>query len=428
MNRWRQLTRNRLLDIGVFTVALIIVFQTARMLPTRIHEDDFAYFYLPSKMLLQGENPYSTSLSAAGQPYGFATSERIRTGTNPPLLLWLFAPLARLRIETAFYAWFGVELASLCGVLWLTRHLLGSRFSPRGWRLFYAGVLCMRPLYRHFEYSQAQLVIALMVLAAFAWHRAGKYSAACLSITMAGLLKLFPIVLLPWFIWRSGGDVIRKICRTIAVCVVIMVTIWLTNVALWHEFLTRGMKVITAAAINHTFNCSLPSLVINLGQQAFGFSISSPAGRAWCALGTILGLAAIGACYLLCFAKVHDPMAEFCLLNAAMLLAGVVCWGHYLVILVFPVAVAIAWVLREPTGRRLLFLGITILLLNSVDLGANPGLGSYPALRLWANYAPLGGMCTLIALVVAESGQTGWRAFFAEPPPPTAIDEEPCGE
>jgi len=205
--------------------------------------------------------------------------------------------------------------------------------------------------------------------------------------------------------------------------VVIVVTLWLSGFGLWHDFATLAMKVITAAAINHTFNCSLPSFIINFGQQAFGFSTSSPTGHAWYTLGMVLGLFVIGVCYIICFGRVRDPIAEFCLLNPVMLLGGLVCWGHYLVILVFPAAVAVTWTLRQPSWQRLLFLGITILLLNSVDLGTNPVLGPYPTFRLLANYAPLAGMCMLIAFFVRESGRTGWRAFFAETGNSTAVGD-----
>ena len=414
MDRWRHLMQNRLLDAGVFFIALLFVVKIAAVLPSRVYQDDFAYFYLPSKMVLQGENPYTTPLGTFGKQYGFPSSERVPTGSNPPPLLWLFAPVALLEARTGFWVWVAVQAASLCLVLWLTRRLLCIQMSARAWRLFCAGVLCAQPLFYHFAYSQVQLVVALIVLTAFAWHRVGRHTAACLAITAAGFLKLFPFALLPWFVWRSRGGIRQKTGRVIVIAVAMAVAVWLTGFRLWSDFVTQATKIIAAADIDHTFNCSLPSFVANLGRLVFSFSVSSATGHVWYMAGMISGLVLLGAGYLMCLGRVRSQMAEFCLLNAIVLTGGVVCWGHYLVMLIFPTAVAVAWVVKHPSVRRCVWLCLTLLLLDSVDLVANPVFSPYPCLRFLMNYVPLGGLCMLIIFFVKESSHADWPAFFAE--------------
>jgi len=414
MDRWRQLRQNRLLDAGVFFIALLFVVKIAAVLPSRVYQDDFAYFYLPGKMLLQGENPYTTSLRTIEKQYGFPSSERIPTAASPPPLLWLFAPVALLEVRTGFFAWVAVQSISLCWVFLLTRRLLDAQMSPRVWRLFCAGVLSTQPLFYHFAYSQVQLIVALIVLTAFAWHRVGKHTAACLAVTAAGFLKLFPFALLPWFVWRSRGGIRQKTGRVIVIAVAVAVTIWLTGFGLWDDFMTHGMKVVAAAAIDHTFNCSLPSFVTNLGRLVFSFSVSSATGHVWYRAGMISGLVLLGAGYVMCLGRVRSQMAEFCLLNAIVLAGDLVCWGHYLIMLIFPTAVAVAWVVKHPSVRRCVWLCLTLLLLNSVDLVTNPVFSPYPCLRFLANYVPLGGLCMLIIFFVKESSHADWPAFFAE--------------
>src|ERR1051325_10460978 len=202
MSRWNRVLRSPVLDAVAVLFAVVQVTLIAQMLPLRMFSYDFNNYYVSSRLLLEGQNPYRTPLAARAKVYGFEHSEMIAVATNPPLLLWLFAPLTILSPRTAFWVWVAVETASLAIILWLTKRLLKDRLTPRGWRFVYAGSLASAPVLWHFAYGPIELLIAAVLLAAHKWNKDGKYIGACVAVLLAGMMKIYPLMLLPWFIWR----------------------------------------------------------------------------------------------------------------------------------------------------------------------------------------------------------------------------------
>ena len=92
--------------------------------------------------------------------HGFSFQEDVPVVTNPPTLVWLFAPLARLAPATAFGAWVAVQGICLVAILRFTRELLGNQFSARGWRLVYAATIYSAAVYWQFFYAQWHLLLA----------------------------------------------------------------------------------------------------------------------------------------------------------------------------------------------------------------------------------------------------------------------------
>ena len=94
--------RSSVLDVGVVLIALVHVVWIALLLPSRTFTHDFNHSYISSRLLLEGHNPYRTPLASESEKYGFVHTETIPVATNPPLLLWLFAPLTMLPPRPAF--------------------------------------------------------------------------------------------------------------------------------------------------------------------------------------------------------------------------------------------------------------------------------------------------------------------------------------
>ena len=172
MTWWRRAARNRLLDVGAVVIALLHAVAIARMLPSRVFDFDFNHDYVSGLMLLRGQNPYTTSHGPLCAQYGFAFQESyLRTSTYPPSILWLFAPLALLPPRAAFAVWVAAQAGGLGVILWLTRRLLGGRLSARGWRFVCCAALASTAVYWHFFGSNAELILAAVVLAGYAGRR-----------------------------------------------------------------------------------------------------------------------------------------------------------------------------------------------------------------------------------------------------------------
>jgi len=205
MNWLRRLATYRLLDVGAILVTVSVVVLWAMILPPRWVDSDFNNLYLSGRMLLEGQNPYTTSLRDMSQALGFHFVARIPIAGYPPSFLYVFAVLATLPPRVAFVTWLALEIGSLILVLQLTRWLLGGKLSARGWLFVSTLTIISRTVSYNLYFSQVQLMLAAFVLAAYAAHRAGRHGWACLVVSAAGILKFHPFVLLPWFAWSGGG-------------------------------------------------------------------------------------------------------------------------------------------------------------------------------------------------------------------------------
>lgn len=382
--RW---TQNRLLDFATVLFAVVGVARLALVLPARATQNDFAHYYVTSHLVLEGRNPYGVPLAPLYAARGLVYQEEVAVATNPPTLLWLFAPLGLLPARAAFWVWTMIQAASLAVILVLTRRLLRERLSARGWRFVVAGTLASAPVYWHFVYAQWQLPLAALVLAAFAWQAAGKHTLACLTVSAAALVKLYPAVLLPWFVWRSGRLWARNAAMTFVFAAAVVAV---TGVDRWADFFAHGLPPLTEHAVNHSFIYTVPALVANLGH----------ATPTWWVAGVAMGAALIAGSYVACWRMRGDVVAQFCLLSVAMLAGVFKAEGHYLVFMIFPVAVAC--VAAGRSLARCLWVACVIALLNCLATVEWPWLDRHLMLKVLANNLPLYGLLGLVAFFAAE--------------------------
>ena len=387
MDWLRRLGHSRWLDVGAALVAVFSGVCIALLLPGRARHYDFAHYYVARQLLFGSPNPYTASLAQLYAQHGLASDDPVPHLTEPPTMLWLFAPLESLPLGAAFGVWVGLEIASLVAVLWLTRRLLEGRLSARGWRFVCAGTLASASLYHHFYFSQIQLLLAALLLAAYAWQQRGKHWTACLTVTVAGLLKLFPFVLLPWFVWRSEGGVKARVGKAATVIMVTAVCFWLTGSSRWVDFLRDAMPIITDNAKRSVGSFGIASFAAK-----FGGGMQT--------IGSVAGLALVAASYWRCAWSDGDREAEFCLLSVAMLAGGLVVRPHYLVFLIFPMAVAAVRIGTARSLPRIVLYALLVLWLNNVDTRTTPFLHGHPGLEALVNYWPLYAMLALWFLFI----------------------------
>jgi hypothetical protein len=354
-------------------------------------------------MLLEGQNPYTTSIEATSHALGLNYSGDIPIATYPPAFLWIFAALAALPPRAAFAVWVALELICLVVILWLTRRVLGERLSARGWLFVVALATTSRPLSYNLFYSQPQLLLAALVLAGYAAHRAGRYGWACAAVSAAGMVKLYPFVLVPWFIWSGGGGVRGRCGRLIGVIGFAAAVVVATGPGLWRDFFRYGMPAIAKwEEAGRTFQFSLPALLANLGNVLDRFHSSPEARQWWWFVGTLAGVGVFAAAYGICLTKRRDREAQFCLLCTAMLIGTVTVQGHYFVFLAFPLTVAALRIAAKPTARQITWLILVVLAFNCVDPPDSPLLRRHMVLYLLVSDLPLYGLLTLAGFLWRE--------------------------
>jgi len=405
--RLRRLAGSHWLEIvaAVWAGCAVARFGFLLMVPGQIAASDFAHYYVAGRLLLEKMNPYAGSLATSYARFGlvFEGNPLLITPPNPPLFIWLFAPLTMLPVTVAYAVWQVVQLGCLFVILILTRRLLGERLSPRGWRFVWAVTVATTPMYWHFLLGQTQLLLTAMLLAALVWQRAGRDTAAVLMVLAAGLLKIFPLALLPWFVWRGAGPWRARWGRAGLAMGVGAVVVWATHGPWWVDFFEKQGAVVAGNLVGRTFNITVPSLVANVG---VALTTASAAGQLWSRIGLVTGMLLIAGAYGLCWRAPRSRELEFSFLCAAVLAGSPTTWGHYFVCLIFPLALLAARVKEHPLPWRLVGYGLILALLNNLAHGdylLRPEEGSG---RLWArmliNYVPLAGLLGLVLFLAWE--------------------------
>ena len=382
MDWLRRLGRSRLWDLGAVVIALLGLIHLVMALPERMRKEDFSHYYVAHQLVFDTDNPYTYPVVPLYEQHGLAGEGALPHITDPPTILWLFSWLGFLPLPVAFGLCVGVEVLSLILVLWLIRRLLAGQLSARGWWFVCAITVASGAVYWHFCYTQMQLSLAAVFLAALLNQKAGKSTTACLLVTAAGLLKLFPFVLLPWFVWRSTGGWKKRIARAGLVAAVIASCVCLTGIARWMDFFRDALPVFRWYAERASDSYSLGSLAAKCGPELR-------------AMGPLLGPSFIAFCYASCYWFRGDVEAEFCLLSIAMLAGGLVVWPHYFVFLFFPMALAVTRIAAKPTVRRMIVFVVLALALNRYGLPGSPFLVRHPHLFFLVCAIPLYGLLGL---------------------------------
>jgi hypothetical protein len=370
----------------------------ALILPERATRDDFAHYYIAGRIYLAGQNPYGQNLAPLYEANGFVYDGETGsvTAPNPPPFFFLFAPLAMLGPQQAFYAWLALEIICLALILEMTRRLLKDYLSTRGWLLVCAAVVGSQWVYGHFFHSQVGLILVGLVLAAFCLNRMGKYTHACVMIALAGSLKIFPFVLLPWFLLREKDKYCINIGRIITSTAVVIILFLITGIQNWIDYYSYSFRYLLDGSFGIGYNYSLPSFIVNLIYAAYEFKPPQEIAQLWPRLGTACGLIVLAISYLLCFVALNDRDIEFSFLISAMLLSGARTLGHYFVFLIFPIAVAFAKGPQTVSKLLILILVLIYLALNLHDLSAISFLFINRYVFLIFNYIPLYGLIALL--------------------------------
>ncbi|MCG3148859.1 MAG: hypothetical protein PCFJNLEI_02308 [Verrucomicrobiae bacterium] len=396
MNWLRRLGRNRLLDVGAAVIAGWAVVRLVMVLLGPADRDDFAHYYVAGCLFNAGRDPYVV-LDPVAAEFGVKFSEHlpVHVAPNPPPFLWMISPFARLPLRAAYAAWMGLSLLALVVVVTVSCRLLEDRWSRRGRYFFVMGVLAAAPVYWHFMYGQVGLILAALVLVGYAWHRRGWAGAGCVAVATAGLLKIFPWVLLPWFVWRGPG----RWQRAMVTGAFIVGVSWASGWDLWVSFRQQSLPLVAEQSLNQSFNYTVPSFVMNLQLAA--------TQQTWLMLGSATGLVLLAGVYAFCWWRDGDREVEFALLCLVMLIASIRSWGHYLVMLIFPIAVALESVRGRPTVPRVLWVGCAVALVNVTGTMTSPWLDQHLVVKVLVNYFPLYGLVLLGGLLVSELSRNG---------------------
>ncbi len=148
---------------------------------------DFVVWYEAARALREGRELYFTDVTNPGF-----------RNMNPPQLVVLMAPLAWLSIRGALIAWWLVTAAAMYGSVRLWREAL-----PRKWPVaLFALLLVSASGYLNIRAGNQSWVVAWAVTWGWILWRRNRISEAAAILGAAASIKLFLLILLPYFVWR----------------------------------------------------------------------------------------------------------------------------------------------------------------------------------------------------------------------------------
>jgi hypothetical protein len=186
---WR---RSLLIALAILASAVALFFAGRALAP---HSIDFVVYYRAAQSLLAGRTDLYSPTFALDPPMRYL---------YPPVFVLLVAPLGLLTYENAFGLWFAL-------LVLMTAYVLADAvraWRPRGkWVYGLTTALLAGPaLVYGLRSANVHLLVVLMTIAAVvAWGK-GRFAAAAVLVSLAGAMKVFPLLLVPFLValreWR----------------------------------------------------------------------------------------------------------------------------------------------------------------------------------------------------------------------------------
>ena len=192
-----------ILCLQLLVPALVVARSISRQVPEASQTDpgvqvlrigDYFHFWSAGKAMLSGGDIFSVQ---HGQNYIY-----------PPLVAWLFQPLAMLDQRPGVYIWLAMSVFILgAGVVILTRELARRMHLPGGWHtVLVACVVSLACLIDkvqgEFKLQQTDGVMLLCMALALKWLDKRPILAG-LALGFAGNIKYLSLIPLPWFVVRG---------------------------------------------------------------------------------------------------------------------------------------------------------------------------------------------------------------------------------
>jgi hypothetical protein len=314
---------------------------------------DFSAYWAAAGRLLDGLSPYAAAQMAG--PYG---PQQQFLYLYPPPLAAAVTPLAALfpgGYGAPAWIWTGIGFAILVGsvlALWRAERI-GERFpllAGRGRWLLVAAALAFPPVIGELVLGNVHLLLLGLLTVAWLGSRRGTTGgewAAGLAVGVAAVIKVFPALLLLWFVLTRRPR--AALATFVGAAVVGVAALPITGLQPWLEF---PIVLLNLSAPTNTTDTLAPTVWL---AEATGFAAARIVVTAACLL-LLVGLS-IAARRDLPSSREPTLARSF---GAAVLLSLLVApamYHHYLAIAVLPFVLGLA------AGVRLRWLGLAYLLM-----------------------------------------------------------------
>lgn len=342
-DRFEAAASGRYRRAGMTAAALLWLIAAVRMLslfgqlPSRATQVDYSVYYLSGYLLRHGDNPYSADLNQLADRFGMNTLG-IPRATDPPTFLAMFEPLTLLSPQTGFWVWTAINALALAAALWM---LLGPGSGLRpDVGIALAALAVMYPaVVSHVYYGQNKVQILLLLVLTMRWLEARRDGAAGLALALAGLMRIFPLLLVGYLVierrWRA------VVFTAIGLIGGLIATGFAIGFRLEWSFV-NGIDVLTGTRwLGYYTNVALGSFVSRLYWDRFGVH---PGSGIETLRHITVAFAELDVLALACLVTLRSAPKEdsdsriFCLWVVSAIMLSPTAWIHYMVLLFIPFA------------------------------------------------------------------------------------------
>jgi len=306
------------------------------------------------------------------------TNERGWHYNYPPLFAIVMVPLAMLPLFWASLTWYVISVGLLAWTVSMCVGMVGKDPPQRNeWSLYALPVCVMAwPLISALTRGQASVLLMWLVVATFFYGRGGRSALGGLCLAGAIVLKVFPVLLLAYFLWGRAWRLVAATLVGLALGAYVLpgaVLGWQNNLARLHEWAalvakpavnasaaeTRGQRYQELLDPTKSRNQSLPAVLVRLTGSARAREVA--VGIALVMLA-VTGLAGGG----------FHPRSDLPTVGgiiAWLLLAPPVSETHYFVLLILPLTVLVWVATQQPAGSARVAARIALVVFATSNLG-----------------------------------------------------------
>lgn len=309
---------------------------------------DFQDYLYAAHQVATGGDPY-TSVVDTSRPGAWILTSRF---LYPPAFAVFLIPLTWIPNDVAVRLWLVLIQAMVLATLFLVYRAIGPP-SRRELLAVSAVVTTFFPLATSVWTGAMNAVLLLMLAGGWALWIRSRDALSGVVLGAAAVFKVFPALLLPYLAWRRNwrAAVVMGLIGVTGLALGVLVSGWGHNIYYFTQILPH-----LAAGTGYRENSSLAGLAARICDPA----TADTAGSAgWCgrALGWPLEIGLV-ALIALAIGRGRRSAIEFAMVVAALPLLSTVSWSFQLVLLIFPITLAVREVMagRASGGQRRLLI------------------------------------------------------------------------
>ena len=324
------------------------------LLPWRTGGQDIGVDYCAARVAARAGNIYDARELRIERDASGADMDR-GGYIKPPLFAVLMAPMGGLTPVAARRVWVLLSHACVVGIIAFLAASLFEQPRERGAAAIALPLLALssQPLSSHFLAGQTNLLVMLLIVTALWSLHAGRPVAVGVALGTAAALKLYPLTLIAYFLWKRRYRVV--VSAGIAVLAWTCVTVCVLGFRTHLDFVARVLPTLLhyRSDVSHYSNqsiyaCFYRLFVDNLYTDAV---INSPIRARL--VSSLCCAVLVAITVILCKSRSTGLNVEISLVVVATTLITSQAWDMNFVAMLLPAAVLIRETAHQPAQRRL---------------------------------------------------------------------------